>query len=268
MSAKHDLRPWYASLPLTSLILTAPFVFVALCGNKWSPTDSTFTTLAKPKEPPSVQIAESLHETLLTATSWLAYPPHHFARCDVQPGKHPRFAVCFDRHGTPILLRANVEQLVQIGLQVSAPVRGRWLLDGHRYLLGETLIETKPQLQIAPLPRPLADERLATPEQPQLVSLSRDEEFALWEDRRPRPDGAVQLLVSRVSDGRIESARTVNDPTQVARLRDPNVREELTQQIVFWTDQGRRQHVELPGDNQSEQEPREAAIEQNEASAE
>ena len=26
---------------------------------------------------------------LLTATSWLAYPPHHFARCDVQPGKHP-----------------------------------------------------------------------------------------------------------------------------------------------------------------------------------
>lgn len=248
MSAKHDLRPWYASLPLTSLILAAPFAFVALCGNKWSPADGTFSTLAKPKAPPSLQIAQHGNKTELSATSWLSWPPLQFARCDLQPGKHPRFAVCFDRQQTPTLLRADVEALVQIGLQTKMAASGRWLLDGQRYLLGETLLETKPQLQIAPLPKPAGLDSLPLGEQPKLIALSRDEEFALWEDRRPQPDGSVQLLVSRVSDGRLESARSLRDPKQVALLRDPDALAQLAQQLIFWTDQGRRQHVELPGD--------------------
>ena len=248
MSAKHDLRPWYASLPLTSLILAAPFAFVALCGNKWSPTDGTFSTLAKPKEPPSLKTAWQGDRILLTASSWLSWPPLPFAACDLQPGRHPRFAVCFDGKGLPTLLRANVEQLVQFGLQTAGPVNGRWLSDGQRYLLGDRLISTKPQLQIAPLPRPFAEADVPPEQRPVFRALSRDEEFALWEDRRPRPDGSVELLVNRISDGRVESVRTLTDARQIALIHDPTKVASLAEQIIWWTDQGRRQHVELPGD--------------------
>lgn len=248
MSAKHDLRPWYASLPLTSLILAAPFVFIALCGNKWSPADGTFSTLAKPKEPPSLQTSRDGERTLLSASSWLSWPPLPFAGCDLQPGRHPRFAVCFDEKGLPTLLRANVEQLSQFGIQTDQPVAGRWLTDGQRYLLGDTLISTKPQLQIEPLPRPFADADLPKDQRLKLCALSRDEEFALWEDRRPRPDGSIQLLVNRISDGRVESARTLTDARQIALIHNPTAVATLAEQIIWWTDQGRRQHVELPGD--------------------
>jgi len=246
MSDQYDLRPWYSLLPLPGLILGLPFAFIAFCGNQWQPEQSTFATLARYKQPPQLHVERDGLRTRLSATSWLAWPELTFAHCDVQPVKQPRYAICFGTQpGETTLVRANVEQIELIGLHERTREPGHWLSDGHRYLWGDKLIETKPQLTILPMPPPFADLGLPANEQPRLISLSTDEEYALWEDRRSHPAQSVGLVVTRVADGRHESTLQLDDPQVVATLRDPSKAPKLVQQIIWWTDQGRRQRVLL-----------------------
>jgi hypothetical protein len=255
MSDQYDVRPWYALLPLPSLILAAPFAFITFCGSQWQPELSTFKTLAQYKQPPELRVQPFGERVRLAATSWLSWPPKEFAHCDLQPTKHPRLAICFgDNPREVTLARADVDQLVLSGLLGKNSSRGRWLTDGHRYLWGETLIETKPQLRIAPLPAPFHDLELPSAEQPRLLSLSTDQEYALWEDRRARPDGTMQLVVTRIDDGRQESALSIENPSTIAKLRDPKTAPQLIQTIVWWTDQGRRQRVLLHAEELADSE--------------
>jgi len=255
MSDQHDLRPWYSWLPLPGLILGMPFAFIAFCGNQWQAEHSTFATLAKHKRKPQLHTWLDGKRTRLAATSWLSWPPLEFAHCDLQPTPQPRYAICFDAiQDKATLVRADIEQLVQTGLLGRTSVRGRWLQDGHRYLWGDQLIETKPQLMVSTLPAPFQDLELAASERPKLVSLSTDQEYALWQDRRTQPDGAVVFAVTRIADGREVSSLTINDPESLSKLHDPKAEWPLTQQIVWWTDLRHRQRVmlrtEVPRDHQ------------------
>lgn len=224
MSDPHNLRPWYSRLPLTAMILAAPFAFIALCGDQWLPEQSTFATLAKHKQKPQLHVSQENGRTLLHATSWLSWPPLSFDRCDLQPVKKPRIGICFSGStGHATLVEANIEQLVQIGLANTEPTAGRWIGEGQRYLWGQMLIETKPQLQVSTIPAPLNELDLPRSQRPQLVTLSPDEELALWIEKRPTSEPGVHLLITRTQSGRVENELTVQHPALLAQLRDPDV---------------------------------------------
>lgn len=224
MSDPHNLRPWYSRLPLTAMILAAPFAFIALCGDQWLPEQSTFATLAKHKQKPQLHLSQEDGRTLLHATSWLSWPPLSFDRCDLQPVKKPRIGICFSGNtGHATLVEANIEQLVQIGLTHAEPANGRWIGQGRHYLLGQTLIYTEPQLQVSTLPAPLEELDLPRSQRPQLVTLSPDEALALWIDQRPSAEPGVHVLITRTLSGHLESELTVQHPALVSQLRDPDI---------------------------------------------
>ncbi len=262
MSDQHDLRPWYSWLPLPGLILGMPFAFIALCGNQWQAEHSTFATLAKHKRQPQLQTWLDGKRTRLAATSWLSWPPLEFAHCDLQPTRQPRLAICFDANqDMATLVRANTEQLVQIGLLGRTSERGHWLQDGHRYLWGDQLIDTKPQLTVTTLPAPFEELELAASQRPKLVSLSTNQEYALWHDRRTQPGGTAVFVVTKIADGREESTFTLDDPAQLSQMADPKTQWPMAQQIVWWTDLRHRQRVMLrtkePSDDLRITEPEE-----------
>lgn len=233
MSDRHDLRPWYSRLPLTAMILAAPFAFVAMCGDQWLPKQSTFATLAKHKQKPLLRVSQEQGQTLLHATSWLSWPPLRFDHCDLQPVKKPRIGVCFDsRSGIATLVEANIEQLMQIGIVGSDEPHGRWISDGQRYLWGQTLIDTKPQLQVLTIPAPLQELGLPTAQRPLLLTVSHDESLTLWQDRRPQTGSGEHLLITRTHDGQLEAELTLQRPELLAQLRNPDVAPWIVRPLV------------------------------------
>jgi hypothetical protein len=224
MSDRHDLRPWYSRLPLTAMILAAPFAFVAMCGDQWLPEESTFATLAQHKQKPLLRVSQENGQTLLHATSWLSWPPLRFDRCDLQPVQKPRIGVCFhNKSGNATLVKANIEQLTQIGIVGTDEPHGRWISEGQRYLWGQTIIDTKPQLQVFTIPAPLKELELPAAQRPRFLTVSHDEFLTLWQDQRPQAGSGDHLLIARTQDGRLEAELTLQRPELLTQLRNPDV---------------------------------------------
>ncbi len=257
MSDPHNLRPWYSRLPLSAMILAAPFAFIALCGDQWQPEQSTFATLAKHKQKPLLRVSQQDGRTLLHSTSWLSWPPLPFDRCDLQPVKKPRIGVCFSaKSGLATLVQANIEQLVLIGIAGPSHEPGRWIGQGQRYLWGQTLIDTKPQLQVSTIPAPLEELGLQSDQRPQLLTLSSDEALALWLDQRPQSGPAVHLLITSTQSGRLETELTVQHPDLLAQLRSPDTAPWLVRRLMHMQKM-EPQQTEQPDDPQAPEPVRE-----------